>query len=706
MPEEKISFLPPEALTATFTVGALSETTDWGLLATGIPDAHKHTRGAGIIVAVLNTGGPNHLDLNGNLLPAINCSGTGTPDDHQGHGCAMGTDKIWTSHHGIINLESLYETSTPDAILISHKENSEIKFINTSNLKTTGFCSENKCWKQSHITAVHKLFYAGDVFEIKTKHETLTLTPWHPAYTVSSRRGDNQSIKQVSAENLKVGDILLCGKVITNEEQINVVYKEQKLPLNGQLAYWIGLLISDGSINFKDNRIEFCGNNPELVNDFANLTSKLFNINCSLHTDKRNLHRAICYSSELKTMLLEFFGLKGGKKSLNVEVPKIIERSPLEVVGAFVAGLIEGDGNVDSKWRIRLATGSYNFAHQLSNLLKFMGIRSFVSETDNSSGYGFKNSTGYQVRISPAPEIVNHLVYKKGKDNPSPKPRQQDAIISIDKKFYQGFMYDLTVPETSNYVANAMVISNTHVGGIIAALENGVGVIGVAPDSKILPIKVLDDSGHSGFAQIASGIRAAIAAKVDIINMSLGAPQSPPDDFYAAVKEAHAAGIIMVAAAGNDSGAVNWPARYDEVIAVSAIDNQGNLANFSSHGEQIDFGAPGVNIYSTYLNNQYAILNGTSQASPFIAGVCALLLAWTRKHPNLPQIKNSTDMLEALGKFTDINGRLTDGKFGLGVPHFANAIPDDVPEISEPVVPVTPSINSTPVNNDLNNEPF
>lgn len=248
---------------------------------------------------------------------------------------------------------------------------------------------------------------------------------------------------------------------------------------------------------------------------------------------------------------------------------------------------------------------------------------------------------------------------------------------------------------------------STHVCGIIAALENGIGVVGVAPEAKILPIKVLDDSGHSGFAQIASGIRAAIDAKADIINMSLGAPQTPPDDFYNAIKEAYNAGIIIVAAAGNDSGAVNWPARYDEVIAVSAVNNQGELAEFSSHGEQIDFGAPGVNIYSTYLNNQYAMLNGTSQAAPFIAGVCALLLAWTRKHPNMPQIKNNNDMLMALEKFTDPAGRLTDGKFGFGIPHLANAL-NDMPEIVEetPVKPIEPPTPKPNVNILNSQEPF
>jgi hypothetical protein len=365
MPNDKIAFLPPESLDAEFVIGILSETTDWGLLATGIPDAHKHTRGAGIVVAVLDTGGPNHLDLNDNLLPAINCSGTGTADDHQGHGCALGTDRIWTAQHGIIDLESLYEKASPDGMLLNHKDNTEIKFINSSGWKTTGFLADKKQFGQVDISAVHKLFYAGDVFEIQTKHETLTLTPWHPAYTVSSNRGVDYSIKRVAAEDLKTGDILLCGKIATNENTIDISFKNQLIELNEQFAYWVGLLISDGSINTKDNRIEFCGNNQSLVEDFANITSKLFNIECKLHIDKRNLHRAICYSADIKKMLFEYFGLKGGSKSLNVEMPKIFEKTSINIFGSFVAGLIEGDGNVDQNWRIRLATGSYNFAHQL-----------------------------------------------------------------------------------------------------------------------------------------------------------------------------------------------------------------------------------------------------------------------------------------------------------------------------------------------------
>ena len=192
----------------------------------------------------------------------------------------------------------------------------------------------------------------------------------------------------------------------------------------------------------------------------------------------------------------------------------------------------------------------------------------------------------------------------------------------------------------------------THVAGVIGALSNGIGILGVAPEVKIIPIKVLDDYGQSGFQQIEDGIRAAIAAGADIINMSLGATVPPPDTLHAAIIEAANKGIIIIAAAGNDAGNVNFPAIYPEVIAVAAVDKEGNLASFSSRGDKVAVAAPGVNIYSTYLANQYAVLNGTSQASPFICGVCALILAWTRANPSVPQITGVKDMLNRLDDMT------------------------------------------------------
>lgn len=745
---KKISFLPPDVLKPEFVISALSETTDWGLLASGIPDAHKHTRGAGVVVAVLDTGGPNHLDLNANLLPAINCSGVGNATDKQGHGCISGDDVIWTSETGITTIKNFYDSVFADTVILNPKEESSVKVIDSLNINTLAYFPD-KATGYSKIKAVHRLKYEGQVFQIKTRSTQLTLTPWHPIYVVSSRRGKELTVIKKRADELNLNDSICSSQLFEDSlpiiqipfgQQFNCRFCGHKpnrgngernscrkcnktkwkadvihsVELNENLAKWLGLLISDGHIMRSSLSVEFCGNDERLIQEFESLTKTIFGLTCHRYaTASETFFRTRVHSKDIVAMLYNSFGLLGGAKSLNVKLPKLIEKSRLSVIGAFVAGLIEGDGHVDGNWRIRVASGSKDFVYALKNLLRMRGMRAFVSNVNNQSGFNKHNdnaSEHFHLRVPAHDLIVSQLKFKGEHNTKLNKITElkSESIIEINVFDYNDYMYDLTVHNTHNYIANTLVVSNTHVSGIIAALENGVGVVGVAPEAKILPVKVLDDSGHSGFAQIAAGIRAAIDAKVDVINMSLGAPQTPPDDFYNAIKEAYNAGIIIVAAAGNDAGAVNWPARYDEVIAVSAVNNQGELAEFSSHGEQIDFGAPGVNIYSTYLNNQYAMLNGTSQAAPFIAGVCALLLSWTRKHPNMPQIKNNNDMLVALEKFTDPAGRLTDGKFGFGIPHLTNAL-NDMPEIVEevpPIKPVEPPAPKPNVNILNSQEPF
>mgnify|MGYP000113812107 FL=1 len=218
-----------------------------------------------------------------------------------------------------------------------------------------------------------------------------------------------------------------------------------------------------------------------------------------------------------------------------------------------------------------------------------------------------------------------------------------------------------------------------HVTGIIAARENGRGIVGVAPGCHILPVKVLNSDGSGSYEAIAKGLRYAIDANCDIINMSLGSPSEPPREIYNLIKEAVSKGIIIIAAAGNDSGKVNYPAHYDEVIAVAALDKNGNLAHFSSRGQEVDGAVPGVDIYSTHFNNGYAKMSGTSQASPFMAGICALLLSYSRKTAGVPLIKNYIEMMQALKTVADDSPFITAGdikQWGYGVPNFANINPD------------------------------
>ena len=206
----------------------------------------------------------------------------------------------------------------------------------------------------------------------------------------------------------------------------------------------------------------------------------------------------------------------------------------------------------------------------------------------------------------------------------------------------------------------------THCCGIVGARDNGFGVVGVAPECEIIPIKVLTNNGGGNWDSIAKGIQKAMEMKADIVSMSLGSSSAAPKHVEDLV--IHAAenrGIIFVAAGGNNARAVNYPATYDQIIAVAAVDENGNYANFSSRGTQLDAIAPGIDVYSTFLNNSYAKMSGTSQACPFISGLCALILSHARNNSNIPQINNYKDMLRALSNInkmsanldvTDVNG--------------------------------------------------
>lgn len=219
----------------------------------------------------------------------------------------------------------------------------------------------------------------------------------------------------------------------------------------------------------------------------------------------------------------------------------------------------------------------------------------------------------------------------------------------------------------------------THVAGIIGARDNDMGVVGVAPECTIIPMKVLNDSGGGSFDNIVKAIEKAISPEVDadIITMSLGSPSPPgsPDKVHEVIKKAAQMGKIVLAAAGNDKGPVNYPAKYDEVIAVAAVDENGNFAEFTSSGLEVDSLGPGVNIFSTLNNNRYGRMSGTSQACPFIAGLCALILAHDRLNPNDKKINSFIDIIKELDNMSDDSkyvGKYNEKKWGVGLPLLAN----------------------------------
>lgn len=220
----------------------------------------------------------------------------------------------------------------------------------------------------------------------------------------------------------------------------------------------------------------------------------------------------------------------------------------------------------------------------------------------------------------------------------------------------------------------------THVAGILAAKkDNGVGGYGINPNAAIVPIDVFDRGWGASDYTVAQGILKAIDSGAKVINMSLGSSMPSPI-IEEAVKKALAKNITIVAAAGNTgSDMISYPAGYEGVISVGAIDKNKKLASYSSFGPSVDIVAPGDEVYSTIYEyerkSSFRKLSGTSMASPVVAGVASLLLS---KYPNLtPQ--QIEYILEHTA--TDLGNKGFDVKFGNGLVNPVNALKFDTKKL-------------------------
>jgi subtilisin family serine protease len=244
------------------------------------------------------------------------------------------------------------------------------------------------------------------------------------------------------------------------------------------------------------------------------------------------------------------------------------------------------------------------------------------------------------------------------------------TVAVVDSGVAKHYALDDVVVDYRNFTSDSDLYDTighgTHCAGVIGAKAGNAK--GIAPKCKIHSLKVLGHSGMGSNDAVAEAVRYATEIKCDIISMSLGSSR-PDDHLHQAIKAAHEAGIIVVCAAGNDGGAVNYPAAFLETIGVGAVDKSGQVCEFSSRGKEIVVAAPGADITSTWLSNGYATISGTSMAAPFVAGVLALYISAAKHDGERVTHKTVVEALSRTCKDAGVEGH--DDVYGWGLldPH-------------------------------------
>lgn len=242
----------------------------------------------------------------------------------------------------------------------------------------------------------------------------------------------------------------------------------------------------------------------------------------------------------------------------------------------------------------------------------------------------------------------------------------------------------------------------THVAGTIAARDNGDGVVGVAPEAQVFGLKVLGADGSGDNTSVIAALEWAVDHQIQVANMSFGDTEDPGPIAKAAFDNATAAGVLLIAAAGNDGSpdgvtdTVGFPARFDSVVSVAATAPDNSRAFFSSVGPEVRLAAPGFDIMSTFLGGLYAVASGTSMATPHVVGVAALVIGAGINDVNHngrindeveQRLISSADDFGAAGRDTEFGFGVVDAPRAVGLPNPADTAPAVV--ITDPLFGAT-----------------
>jgi len=279
-------------------------------------------------------------------------------------------------------------------------------------------------------------------------------------------------------------------------------------------------------------------------------------------------------------------------------------------------------------------------------------------------------------RSPPAPESPTDRGFARGLSNSWRMPHNKDSgrgviIAVLDsgvadlKRFKQKIKH-------IDLIADGKPLSNSH-GTSVASVIIGdsENINGVAPKAQIIDVRVMNNEGEGDGYTIAQGIVTAVDKGAHIINLSIGSPDRCPV-LQSAVEYAVAKDVVLIAATGNEGGdSVSYPAAYDNVVGVGAVDENETYVSFSNRGAEVDLSAPGLSIPVFDLNGEKILKTGTSFAAPVVTGVLAYLKS------EYPQMTN-TELLELMTATANDRGLPDfDHNYGEGVVNIQRAVYDE-----------------------------